>query len=105
VLIKVGNKWVNRTNGKRNVYSAIHRGTELVDNTTAKSFKIKKGTGKANILKYNMPYNINKFYTPSKTRSAKLTGAYIEKSRFAIDTPGERKGLSVAKYLRGVKLI
>ena len=105
VLIKVGNKWVNRTNGKRNVYSAIHRGTELVDNTTAKSFKIKKGTGKANILKYDMPYNINKFYTPSKTRSAKLTGAYIEKSKFAIDTPGERKGLSVAKYLRGVKLI
>ncbi|HRY74154.1 MAG TPA: hypothetical protein P5098_00480 [Candidatus Dojkabacteria bacterium] len=105
VLIKVGNKWVNKTNGKRNVYSAIHRGTEIVDNTTAKSFKIKKGTGIANIFKYNAPYNINKFYTPSKTRSAKLTGAYIEKNKYAIDTPGERKGLSVAKYLRGVKLI
>ncbi len=105
VLIKVGNKWVNRTNGKRNIFSAMHRGADIVDNTTAKSFKIKKGTGRANIFKYNVPYNINKFYTPSKTRSAKLTGAYIEKSRFAIDTPGERRGLSVAKYLRGVKLI
>lgn len=105
VLIKVGNKWVNKTNGKRNVYSAMHRGAEIVDNTTAKSFKIKKGTGIANIFKYNAPYNINKFYTPSKTRSAKLTGAYIEKNKYAIDTPGERKGLSVAKYLRGVKLI
>lgn len=105
VLIKVGNKWVNRTNGKRNIYSAMHRGADIVDNTVAKSFKIKKGTGVANIFKYNAPYNINKFYTPSKTRSAKLTGAYIEKNQFAIDTPGERRGLSVAKYLRGVKLI
>lgn len=105
VLIKVGNKWVNRTNGKRNIYSAMHRGADIVDNTVAKSFKIKKGTDRANIFKYDAPYNINKFYTPSKTRSAKLTGAYIEKSRFAIDTPGERRGLSVAKYLRGVKLI
>lgn len=105
VLIKVGNKWVNKTNGKRNIYSAMHRGADIVDNTVAKSFKIKKGTGRANIFKYNVPYNINKFYTPSKTRSAKLTGAYIEKNKFAIDTPGERRGLSVAKYLRGVKLI
>lgn len=105
VLVKVGRVWKNKTNGKRNFYSAVHRGVNIVDNTTAKSFKIKKGTGRANIFKQNMPYNINKFYTPSKTRSARLTGAYIEKSRYAIDTPGEKKGLSVAKYLRGVKLI
>lgn len=105
VLVKVGRVWKNKTNGKRNFYSAVHRGVNIVDNTTAKSFKIKKGTGVANIFKQNMPYNINKFYIPSKTRSARLTGAYIEKSRYAIDTPGEKKGLSVAKYLRGVKLI
>jgi len=105
VLVKVGRVWKDKTNGKRNFYSAVDRGVKIVDNTTAKSFKIQKGTGRAKIFKQNMPYNINKFYTPSKTRSARLTGAYIEKSKYAIDTPGERKGLSVAKYLRGVKLI
>jgi hypothetical protein len=104
VYIKVGSNWVNKTQGQRNLYSAIHHGSDIVDNTVAKSFKIKKGTGTANIFKYNLPYNINKFYTPSKTRSAKLTGAYIEKNQYAIDTVGERRGLSVAKYLRGKRL-
>jgi len=105
VYIRVGNNWVNKTQGKRNIYSAIEYGSDIVDNTVTKSFKIKKGTGRANIFKYNLPYNINKFYTPSKTRSAKLTGAYIEKNKYAIDTVGEKQGLSIAKYLRGVRII
>ncbi|MBP8689000.1 hypothetical protein KBH77_01465 [Patescibacteria group bacterium] len=105
VMVKKGNKWVNVSKGKkRNIYSALDYGSKLVDNTTARSFKVVKGTGNANIFKYELPSNINKFYKPSKTRNPQLTGAYVEYSKHAIDTFGEKKGLSIDKYLKQYKL-
>ncbi len=105
VMVKKGNKWVNVSKGKkRNIYSALNYGSKLVDNTTARSFKVVKGTGNANIFKYELPSNINKFYKPSKTRNPQLTGAYVEYNKHAIDTFGEKKGLSIDKYLKQYKL-
>ena len=105
VMVKKGNKWVNVSKGKkRNIYSALDYGSKLVDNTTARSFKVVKGTGNANIFKYELPSNINKFYKPSKTRNPQLTGAYVEYNKHAIDTFGEKKGLSIDKYLKQYKL-
>lgn len=101
--VKIGSRYKEiKSNKKMNYYYAMHKGAKIVDNTTARNFKLKPVSGKPTLFKMNAPNNISKFYKPSKTQKEYFRGAYIEKSRHAIDTLGERQGLSVARYLKKV---
>ena len=103
VKIKGKNKQVNKYDNL-NFHQASTLGSRIADNTTARSFLIKKGKNKIITFNNSMPSNINKFYRPSKERNPKLTGFYIEKNKHTIDTKGEKKGLSASKFLRGFKI-
>lgn len=104
-MVRVGKKYkAIKSKNKMNYYYAMHKGAEIVDNTTARNFKLKKVSGKPSLFKFNVPSNINKFYQPSKTKRDIYRGAYIEKSRHAIDSFGEKQGLSVARYLKKFKM-
>lgn len=85
--IKVDNK-------KRNYYSAKELGSYVVDNSAERSFRLRKGQGRADIIQKTKPSNMFKYYKPSKTGNPRLTGAWIEESKFAIDTAGERQGIT-----------
>lgn len=102
VKIKGKNVKINKEKNL-NFKQASAQGLRLADNTTARSFLIKKGK---NVATFNnsMPPNINKFYRPSKQGNPKLTGFYIEKNKYAIDTKGEKKGLKARNFLRGFKI-
>ena len=72
---------------------------KLVDNTTARSFQLKiiGTTTKKDIPRQNM----TKYRT--KLSNNPLVLAFVEKSRYAIDTPGEKKGLRVSKRLKEIR--
>lgn len=104
-MVRVGKKYkAIKSKNKMNYYYAMQKGADIVDNTTARNFKLKKVSGKPSLFKFNVPSNINKFYQPSKTKRDIYKGAYIEKSRHAIDSFGEKQGLSVARYLKKYKM-
>lgn len=90
-------KWkpIKIDNRKRNYYSAKELGAYVVDHASERSFRLRRLRGqKAEIIKTSPPVNIYKFYKPSKTRNPNLTGAWIEDSKYAIDTAGERQGIT-----------
>jgi hypothetical protein len=97
--VKVGNNWkkVNMASEKNDINKAVSLGVDVTDNTSARSFKVKKGTGSAQTRGF-MP-NLYKFYQPSKRKSATLSGAYIEKSKHLIDTPGEVRGITAKGWI------
>lgn len=88
-------KWIkaNKGNEKSNYYGALKLGADVTDNSSSRSFKIKPTTGK--ITNY-YPYQpqLIKFYQPSKTGKPKLTTAFIEKTKYLIDTAGERQQIT-----------
>ncbi len=89
-------KWkpIRVDNKKRNYYSAKQLGAYIVDHSVERSFRLRKGRGQADIVKTTRPSIMHKFYKPSKTGNPRLTGAWIEKSKYAIDTPGEKQGIT-----------
>jgi len=76
--------------------SALGLGADFVDRSTARSFFItkskKKGKAK-NILGIEGTFNPFKFRRPAR-RSKLPRETFIERSAFAIDTPGERQGIT-----------
>ena len=95
LILSQGNwKRLNKPTEKRNIYSAIKLGGRAVDHSAARSFKVRKGKGKAKIVQKSLPKNLNKFYQPSKTKALRLKEAFIEKSKFAIDSQGELQGIT-----------
>lgn len=108
VLGKSGKRFV-RLNAKpltRN--DALSKGAFAIDNTTAKTFKIVpagrlKKVGK--LLKSERNYfkragfKLREFKV-RKGRKFALKRKYIEKRKFTIDTRGEKKGLSLARFLK-----
>ncbi len=87
---------------------AFSRGAFAVDNTTSKSFKIvpagkikKTGTlrkGERNYFK-RTGYKFRE-HKIKKGRKFLIKPRYIEKGKYAIDTRGEKRGLSIAKFLK-----
>jgi hypothetical protein len=74
---------------------AIKKATSLIDRTTARSMElIIAGTTKAKDLS-KKPAELRKF----RTRKTKKVLKLVEKSKYAIDTTGEKKGLSLARAL------
>ncbi len=86
-------KWLTTTN------RAMKRITRLVDNTTARSFKLK-------IIGLGKTKDINKFNL-SKFRAKKSKGSsvldVVERAKYSIDTRGEKRGLSISKALKKQK--
>ena len=87
---------------------ALSRGAFAIDNTTSKSFKI-KSAGKRKtigILRKNERNYFNRAgyklreYKVKNARGFKIKPRYIEKTRYGIDTRGEKKGLTISKYLK-----
>ena len=87
--------WIkaNKSNEKNNYYGALKLGADITDNSSARSFKIKPTTGKVTNYYPYQPQLI-KFYQPSKTGKPKLTTAFIEKTKYLIDTQGERQQIT-----------
>jgi hypothetical protein len=116
--VKEKGKYVKVTNKPHTKSGAIDVGARYTDNTLSATFKIEpikrtkviKGKKvkvmkvfKEKDLKKGDNYftrNINKFrdYQVRKGREYKLDNKWIERQRHRADTPGEQRGLSVAKY-------
>jgi len=75
---------------------AVRKLTKLIDNTTARSFDLVV-VGKSRIKEIATPASLRKFRIRVKNSNA-LT--LVEKSKYAIDTIGEKKGLSISKALK-----
>ncbi len=96
VLVRVRgtNKELNlRTTPNR----ALNYITRLVDNTTARSFKLKSvGITKNKDVKAE---TITQKFRPKRKRNSVILD-FVEKSRFAIDTKGEKRGLKISKVIK-----
>jgi len=98
--VKEKGQWLkaNKSNEKNCINTAIKLGAKITDHTVARSFKVKKASGFAKNIKATRP-NLQKFYQPSKSRKPSLAGAYIEKSKYAIDTVGELQGITAKGWI------
>jgi hypothetical protein len=93
IQIRSSGKWVDvKDSSKRNYFAAWNRGAELVDSYKERSFKLTPISGKANVLHNSFTLKKTKFYQPAKSKA--LTSAYIEKSKYAIDSINELRGIT-----------
>jgi len=93
IQIKSEGKWINvRDRTKRNYYNAWNRAARLVDSYKERSFRLRPGKGNATRVSTSFSTKKNRFYQPGKSRS--LKGAFIEKSKYAIDSYNELKGIT-----------
>ncbi len=79
------------------IKSALALGQKIVDNDPRRSFIISRTKGKAKRLSLK-PFNSERFRKPKgKTNLNRLS--LVEKTKYAIDTPGEIRGIT----LKGIK--
>jgi hypothetical protein len=101
---KRNDKWVKLSEKGMSEKSALSRGARAVDNTVAVSFRIKKvKEGDDKIIDNYYSGNINKFrdYKIRNKQQIPLKNEFIElKGKERIDTSGEKKGLTLAKYIK-----
>jgi hypothetical protein len=90
--VKAGNKWLKVNRKPLTFTSALAEASEVVDNTSARSFRITKAKGKPEESGTLKSFNPDKF-------TRKKSGVFIEKSAFAIDTTGEIQGITVKGWL------
>jgi len=106
VQIKSFGKWIDvKTPKKLNYYSAWNKGASIVDKYKERSFRLIPTSGKATKLAKSFSFRKNRFYRPGKTKG--LLGAFIEKSKYAINTKSELRGITyrgiMAKKLKKIK--
>lgn len=77
--------------------SGVGLGDKIVDNTTAASFFLRKTKGKPRSIS-GLGFNSSHYRFPKKN-SRLQSGSLVEKKLFRINTVGEKKELSVARYL------
>ena len=75
---------------------AVKYMANLVDNTTSRSFDI-VSVGVKKVKEINSPSSLLKFRIKRKNS---LVLTLVEKSKYAIDTAGEKKGLNISKLLK-----
>jgi len=97
-LVKERGKYIKVNKKPQSMMAALSLGQEYVDNTAAKSFKIIPTKGKAQTAESNYMFDDDKLRRPKRGDSK----VYIEKNKYAIDTEGERQGITV-KGLRARK--
>ena len=106
-----GKKYVKLNKKPLSKQDALSRGSYAIDRTTAKTFKIVpvlKVKKLGNLAKREKGYytkTARKFreYRVKKGKAYALILKQIEKRKYGIDTTGEKKGLSLAKYLSKLK--
>ena len=95
IQVKSKGKWTTIPNlKKKNYYAAHHKAQQMVDNYEERSYRLLPTNKKATIKRYSMPMSSHKFYRESKRKDPTLKDAWIEKSRFAIDSIGELRGIT-----------
>jgi len=82
---------------------ALSLGAKATEESLARTFKIRPTTSPARYTKGSGNYweRVSKQFRPyriSKGKRVPLTETFIEKTSFAISTPGEKKGLSLARW-------
>jgi hypothetical protein len=98
-----GGKWITLSNQPMSRNAALSRAARASDNTTSAQFRIKKSKGKVSQVKDNYFGRTKHKYRPYKIRKGiliKLHNQFIEKRGKRIDTPGEKRGLKLAKYIK-----
>lgn len=95
--IKKSGKW--RTIGKKPLTKsqALAFGGYLTDNTVSASFRIKKTDEQP------VKSSFSTFKSSKYRKSKKDKNVFVEKKSFRIDTSGEKRGLTVAKLLKGTR--
>jgi len=105
---KSGKKFIKLNTKPLARNDALSKGTFAIDNTTSKSFKIisagrKKKVGGLRKAEENYfqraGYKLRE-YKIRGGRAFKIAPKYIERTRYGIDTRGEKRGLSIARYLK-----
>lgn len=115
VYAKTGRKFVKVNKGVLTRQDALSKGTFVVDNTTSRTFKIVPAGKKkeVNLLPqpernyYKRASHKLRGYRIKRGKKFGLTQKYIErggKKGYTIDTLGEKRQLSVAKYLKERKV-
>lgn len=104
---KSGNKYIKINKKPLSKLDAVSKGTYVIDRTTSRTLKVEpiglyKSLGY--LSKKEKSYasrNKQKFreYKIRSGRILKLKQKYIEKRKYLIDSRGEKKGLTLAKYL------
>ncbi|MCH8329632.1 MAG: hypothetical protein IIB81_04540, partial [Nanoarchaeota archaeon] len=69
-------------------------GANIVDNSSAASFRIKKSIQPMGFGIDDPFFNLERKFRSPKTKSKLPPKQFIEKRRFRIDTPGELKGIT-----------
>ena len=87
---------------------ALSKGTYAIDRTTSKQYKIvpagkskkpgKLREGEANYFK-RLGFKLRE-YKVRKGRKFAIQPRYIERTKYGIDTRGEKKGLKIAKFIK-----
>jgi len=105
---KSGKKFIKLNKMPLTRKDALSRGAFAIDNTTAKTFKIKPAGFNKRVgsitSKEKGYFNNNKFklrgYKVKGGKTYKVKPTYIERRKYGIDTRGEKKQLSLAKFAK-----
>lgn len=89
-FVKVKGKFQKVSKGALAFSKALKLGEKVTDETVARTFAVKP-VGSSKIV--NVEGFLNKKFRPSKSK--KLEGVGVEKSKYAIDTSGEFRGITV----------
>jgi hypothetical protein len=108
VFAKVGRRFVRISKGQLTRADALNKGAYAVDHTTAKTFKIVPAGRRKKVQ--TLPKVERNYYRrasyklrPYRIKRGRKFGIipkYIEKRKYGIDTRGEKRGLTIAKYLK-----
>lgn len=108
VYAKSGRKFIKINKIPLSRKDALNVGSYAVDNTTSKSFKIVSAGRRRRIA--TAPASQRGYFqkTSKKFRQFRIKrgqkfsiSRHIERKRYGIDTRGEKRGLSVSRYLKG----
>jgi len=105
VRVKKNTRWVKASQKPLPYNMAFNQGLFVADNSTARTVKLEpRGRTKTKIMDAGF---INDYKFRTRKTKSKIPGKekiFVEKTRFAIDTIGEKKGLSAAKLLKSLRL-
>jgi hypothetical protein len=109
VYAKSGRKFVKVSRKPLSKLDALNAGSFAIDNTTAKTFKIVSAGKRKQIASipqsqkgyYNRMSNKFREFRIRRGRKFSISpNRYIEKRRYGIDTRGEKKGLTISRFLK-----
>ena len=98
-----GNKWINVSKKTMTRDGALSRASKGADNTTSRRMRILP-KNKAPEIQGGGGWSLRKHkfraYRKSKGKKIPLPNSYIERAKYAIDTPGEVEGLSIKRFTK-----